>query len=106
MGDVLEKLGRRFHVYLELLRLVRRDYLHFVTRFRDQAFEHFMEEMTHYERETSRGMKMDHFLDLYSQWLKTKDREVERQLRQVTEEMQQFDPNFGRDIFKDSGGLR
>ena len=98
VGDVLQKLGRYFQIYMELLRLVRRDYLHFVTRFRDQAFDKFMEELNHFESESSKKTKMDHFLDIYSQWLRTKDPRLEFELRRILQEVRKFDPEFGKGI--------
>jgi len=102
VGDVLHKLGRYFHIYSELLRLVRRDYLHFVTRFRDQAFDRFMEELGHYESEASKKNKMDHFLDLYSQWLKGKDPRLESEVRKALQDIRRFDPEFGKGLFNES----
>jgi hypothetical protein len=102
VGDVLQKLGRHFDLYSELLRMVRRDYLHFVTRFRDQAFDRFVEELGRYEQESTKRSQMDHFLDLYSQWLKTKDPQLEAEVRRLLQGLRRFDPEFGRGIFNDS----
>ena len=99
VGDVLEKLARHFDVYAELLRNVRRDYLHFVTRFRDRAFERFVDDFSRYEKEALKKTKIDHFLELYSQWLKTKNSELEKQIHQVLEEIRRWDPEFGKGVF-------
>ena len=99
VGEVLEKLGRHFNIYLDLLRVVRRDYLHFVTRFRDQAFDRFLEELNHYERESSKKIKTDHFLDIYSQWLKTKDPSLEPEIHRLLQELRQIDADFGKGVF-------
>lgn len=101
VGEVLQKLGRNFHLYWELLKFVRRDYLHFVTRFRDQAFDRFLEELGRYERETVKKSRMDQFLDFYSHWLKTKDLETGAEARRILEEIRRFDPDFGKGIFGD-----
>lgn len=103
VGEVLHKLSRYFDVYLELLRLIRRDYLHFITRFRDQAFDRFIHELSSYEEESVKREKIDHFLDLYSQWLKTKDPKMQQAVRRVLEEVRRIDPEFGKEIL-DSGG--
>ena len=99
VGDVLQKLSRHFDVYAELLKMVRRDYLHFMTRFRDQAFDRFMEDLGRYERESNRRIKHDYFLDIYSQWLKTKDPRLEAEIRQILHDIRQFDPHFGKGVF-------
>ena len=99
VGDVLEKLARHFNLYSEVLRTVRRDYLHFVTRFRDEAFDRFLTELNRFEWESAKKQKMDHFLDLYSQWLKTKDPQLESQVQHTLQEIRKFDPDFGKGIF-------
>lgn len=96
VGDVLQKLSRYFHIYADLLRVVRRDYFHFVTRFRDQAFDRFIEELNRFEHESVKRAKVDHFLDLYSDWLKTRDPQVELRLREALQALRQFDPEFGK----------
>lgn len=99
IGEVLQKLSRHFPLYWELLKFVRRDYFHFITRFRDQAFEQFMQQLSHYEKESEKRIKLDRFLDLYSAWLKTKHPELEQKARQTLEELRKFDPDFGKGIF-------
>lgn len=102
VGDVLEKLGRYFDVYSEVLRTVRRDYLHFVTRFRDEVFDHFLQELNRFEWESAKRERLDQFLDLYSQWLKTKNPELESQVHRTLQEIRKFDPEFGKGIFNAS----
>lgn len=96
VGDVLEKLARHFDIYSELLRTVRRDYLHFVTTFRDQVFNRFMQDMTRYEREAIKKTKIDHFLDLYSQWLRTKDPHLHSETHRLLRELREMEPDFGK----------
>lgn len=99
VGDVLSKLARYFDVYSHLLRAVRRDYLHFVTRFRDQAFDRFLQELDRYEHESVKRTRMDHFLDLYGQWLKTRDPHVKSEIERMLNEIRRNDPDFGRGAF-------
>ena len=99
VGDVLHKLSRHFDVYSDLLRTVRRDYLHFVTRFRDQAFDRFIQELGHFEIESQKQSKMDRFLDLYSEWLATKDPAKEAEIRGLLHEIRRVEPDFGKGIF-------
>lgn len=96
VGDVLLKLARYFGPYSELLRTVRRDYLHFVTRFRDQAFDRFLQELGRYEQESVKRDQMDRFLDLYNEWLKTKSPQAEAEIYRLLQELRKFDPEFGR----------
>lgn len=99
VGEVLIKLARYFDTYSSLLRSVRRDYLHFVTRFRDQAFDHFMQELGRYEQESSKRVQMDYFLDLYSQWLRSHDPHCRFEMLRALGELRKNDPNFGRGVF-------
>lgn len=101
VGDVLQKLGRHFNLYWQILRMVRKDYLHFVTRFRDQAFERFIIDVNRYESESYRQSQTDHFLDLYSGWIKTKNPHLESELRRILGEIRQFDPEFGKGTLGD-----
>ncbi len=97
VGDVLEKLSRYFDAYQELLRTVRREYFDFVTNFRDQVFHHFMGEFRQYEVEHQKKSKMDQFLDLYAQWLETKNPVLERKITALVGELKNLDPAFGFD---------
>lgn len=106
IGDVLEKLARHFDVYSEILKTVRRDYLHFVTRFRDHAFDRFMEDFNHYEHESKKRVQIDHFLDLYSQWMRSKDPALQSQLEQVLRELRQWEPEFGKRLFGEVGKIQ
>ena len=99
VGDVLQKLARYFDIYSELLRTVRRDYFHFVTRFRDQAFDRFMDELNRYEHEATKRATMDYFLDLYSEWLKTKDAILRARVDEALLQIRKFDPDFGKGVF-------
>ena len=102
VGDVLLKLARHFDIYSSVLRTVRRDYLHFVTRFRDQAFDRFMQELNQYESESVRRAQMDHFLDLYSQWLRHRDPQMKSEMQRMLSELRRCDPDFGRGVFDES----
>ena len=101
VGDVLSKLARYFDIYSNVLRAVRRDYLHFVTRFRDQAFDRFMQELSRYEKESVKRLKMDHFLDLYNQWLRSRDQHVRIEINRLLDEIRVIDPEFGRKLFNE-----
>lgn len=102
VGDVLHKLARYFDIYSGLLRAVRRDYLHFVTRFRDQAFERFLHDLTQYEQESTLRNRTDHFLDLYSQWKKTQDPTIRAELGRTIEEIRRYDATFGKGLFDEN----
>lgn len=97
VGEVLEKLAHYFESYQDMLRDVRREYFHFLNNFRDQAFHQFLKEVQHYESEITKKSKMDQFLDLYGEWLRTKNVKVRARLIQITSEIKALDPDFGFD---------
>ncbi len=92
--DVLLKLSHYFEAYQSLLRLVKRDYFDFVHSFRDQAFSHFVREINQFEKRSDANKSMDQFLDLYSEWLRTRNPELELKIRQVVEDLKRLDPRF------------
>ncbi len=94
VGEVLEKLSQYFEAYQKLLKHARREYFHFLNNFRDQAFSNFMDQVNHYEDDFKKKSRMDHFLELYAKWLKTKDPRVEKEMMAVASELKKIDPNF------------
>lgn len=104
VGEVLEKLSRSFESYQNLLKAVRREYFNFVTGFRDQAFSHFMHDLTRYENEVHRQEEMDRLLDLYLDWTKTKNPETKNRIEKLVERIKLMDRHFRFDF--DRGGYR
>ncbi|MBU3760069.1 MAG: hypothetical protein FGM27_09125 [Candidatus Omnitrophica bacterium] len=94
VGDVLGKLAQYFDQYQEVLKRVRREYFHFVTSFKDQAFNQFLGEIRNYENGFLKKSKMDRFLDLYGRWLETKNPFLVREIREIAGELQAMDPQF------------
>ena len=94
LGDVLDKLSRYFDAYQGMLKTVRRDYFDFVTNFKDQAFRSFMKQLDGYESEFNVKGKIDRFLDLYGQWLETKNPEIGKSITEIVSEIQRLDPGF------------
>ena len=105
VGEVLEKLSNYFEAYQDLLKLVRREYFGFLNSFRDQAFHHFMGQVKNFEHEYQHKHKMDHFLDLYSRWLASKDPSLERPIREVAEDLKRLDPQFRFDVDREMHGF-
>lgn len=108
VGDVLTKLSRYFEVYQETLHHMKGSYFHFVNQFRDQVFTHFWGEVKDYEKEFQKKNCMDKFLDLYGQWLRTKNPDLVQPIREAVENIRILDPRFNFDpntkLFPDQGG--
>lgn len=98
VGEVLEKIGKYFDAYQALLKMVRREYFTFVTNFRDSAFQHFMSQVDSYEGEFQKKIKMDRFLELYAQWLESKNPSLEKPLSELVAEIKKLDSEFNFDV--------
>ncbi len=107
VGEVLEKIARYYDLYQELLKSVRREYFNFMNGFRDQAFSHFLKEMRQFENEMTKQQKIDLLLDLYGEWLKTKNPEIEIRIREIANRIHEIDPNFQFNLNReiDDGGI-
>ena len=103
VGEVLEKLANYFESYQEMLKAVRREYFSFVNGFRDQAFHHFMKELNSYEAAFKKKNRMDQFLDLYGEWLETKNPELQAKIAGLVSELKILDPGFHFDLRRDLG---
>jgi hypothetical protein len=100
VGEVLQKLARYFESYQALLKQVRREYFGFMNSFRDQAFNHFMTEVTSYEKESEKRRKLDEFLDLYARWMQTRQNGLDSELLRRVEELKKLDNAFTFDLNK------
>ncbi|MBI3314305.1 MAG: hypothetical protein HYZ83_08735 [Candidatus Omnitrophica bacterium] len=101
VGEVLQKISKYFDAYQHLLRNVRRDYFNFLNSFRDQVFQHFMTEVSKYEKNFAKKSKLDHFLELYAQWIAQKNPDLKMQILALARELSQLDPEFKFDPAKD-----
>ena len=106
VGEVLEKMAHYFEAYQELLKLVRREYFHFVNNFRDQAFNHFLNQLIIYESYFLTKDKMCRFLELYARWLETKNPGLENDILQVVTELKRLDPGFRFDAENEFRGRK
>ncbi|MCM8774933.1 MAG: hypothetical protein NC930_01045 [Candidatus Omnitrophica bacterium] len=100
VGEVLEKLAHYFENYQRMLKEVRREYFQFLNSFRDQAFHYFLKEIQQYENDISKKVKLDRFLDLYGNWLETKNPELKTEIISLVTELRRLDPNFTFDTIQ------
>jgi len=83
---------------------IRRDYFHFVNSFRDHAFDQFVGQMRQYENKTQCKEKMDHFLDLYAQWMESRNPILANEIMCLMVEIKELDPEFHFKFDNDFGG--
>jgi len=100
VGEVLGKIAGQFDVYRNMLSGVKEDYFKFIECFREQAFQHFLVKLSHYEKDHLKDIKMEKFLEVYQHWLNAKAPALKAQIVQLTRELRQLDPQFCFDITK------
>jgi hypothetical protein len=100
VGEVLSKIAGQFDVYRHILADVKEDYFKFIECFREQAFQHFLIEISSYEKDHLRDLKMEQFLEIYQRWLSTKSPELKNTILQLVQELRQLDPQFNFDVTK------
>lgn len=105
VGEVLEKISRYFDLYQELLKKVRSEYFSYMNSFRDQAFTHFMKEMRRFETEMTKQQKIDLLLDLYGEWLKTRNPELKIRIKELADRIHEVEPGFHFEINSEDGGM-
>jgi len=100
VGEVLGKIAGQFDVYRSILANVKEDYFKFIECFREQAFQHFLMEMSSYEKDHLRNIKMEQFLEAYQRWLSAKSPELKNVILDLAQEMSRLDPQFNFDVTK------
>lgn len=99
IGSVLEKLAHGFERYQTILHVARKEFFHFANRFRDESFRQFCDDISRYEREENTNQAIDHFLDSYAEWIRTKDRNAESKLMDSARKLQAINPDFTFNFF-------
>lgn len=100
VGEVLGKISENIDLYRRILLGVKEDYFRFIDCFRDQAFQRFTQQLSSYEREHRREMKLDQFLESYQRWLATHDGSSRNRVLQLAQELKTLDPRFHFDLSK------
>lgn len=100
VGEVLGKIAGRFDIYKHLLHDVKVDYFKFIECFREQAFRQFHQQLSDYEKEHFRELKMEQFLEVYQQWLATRKPELKARILSLVCELSKIDPQFRFDVKK------
>ena len=103
VGEVLGKIAGQFDVYRHILSNVKEDYFKFIECFREQAFQHFLVNLSGYEKTHLRDIKMEQFLEAYQRWLTTKAPEMKKKILPLVQELSQLDPQFRFDVSKLNG---
>lgn len=94
ISEVLEKLSKGFEQYVEILSYMRGEYFNILERLSSGEVYHLERSMD--KAETSRQLKelQDQFLDLYSDYQKSKDPVLRAQLKELARKIQKLDESF------------
>jgi len=94
IANVLEKVAADFKYYQRILELVREDYFTFVTTFREKHFNHFLTEVSLYEKENFYDIKMDEFLSAFYEWNETQNDAMRAKASQLADDLKRMNPQF------------
>ncbi|MBI4394744.1 MAG: hypothetical protein HY583_00960 [Candidatus Omnitrophica bacterium] len=98
IGSVLEKLAQSFERYKTILRFARKEFFHFSNQFHDESFKQFCAEINRYEHEMKAHDAMDRFLDLYTEWIRTRDFSIRAELEEYAKVLKALDPRFSFEL--------
>ncbi len=96
--EVLEKLSRGFEKYVEILSHMRGEYFNILDRLGEGDIYHLERAIDRYTEDAELKKLQDEFLDLYSEWMRTKDAAVGERLRRVVQRIQAIDESFRFDM--------
>ena len=101
---VLRKLSYGLDKYLTLLQYMRKEYLNLQKSITQGEKYHLQKLLKSIENKDYIRQKRDEFLDLYSQWLKTKRASLIVPINRIIEELKEMDPEFQFEILKRPSG--
>jgi len=93
-GAVLEKLAAGFEKYQSILVNVREDYFSLIDTAQEGGFSGFIAGMKAFEEKLLLREKEDAFLDVYSQWLKSRDVALQTKMCNLAKELEIINPEF------------
>jgi hypothetical protein len=94
IGSVLEKLAYDFNRYQAVLHFARKEFFHFASRFRDESFQKFCDDVKQYEDQEKFNRAIDQFLDSYAEWIRTKNANARFKLIDCARKLQAIKPEF------------
>ena len=94
IGSVLEKLANGFEQYQTILKHVRKDFFDFSNHFHDEPFRKFCQDLNRYEKEEYVHEARDRFLDIYAEWLRTRNETIRGRMLEQAKRLKELDPHF------------
>ena len=94
ISEVLEKLSRGFEQYVDILSYMRGEYFNILERLSSGDVYHLERAIDRAESDRELRELQDQFLDLYSDYMKSKQPELKEQLRELARKIQKLDESF------------
>jgi len=94
VSDVLEKLSLGFDKYTKILSHLRGEYFNLVEALSQGEVYHLERSVDKEGAKTEARQKIDEFLDVYSEWMKTGTDEARERMGNVIAEIRALDPEF------------
>jgi hypothetical protein len=98
ISEVLEKLSRGFEQYVQILSHMRGEYFNILEKLGSGEVYHLERSIDRFTSNQELKALQDEFLDLYSEYMKTKDPLLEAQIRKLAKRIQRIDETFRFDI--------
>jgi hypothetical protein len=92
--EVLEKLSRGFEQYVQILSHMRGEYFNILERLSSGDVYHLERSIDRIESDRELHALQDQFLDLYSEYVKSKNPELKEKLRELVRKIQKLDESF------------
>jgi len=94
ISDVLEKLSRGFEQYVQILSHMRGEYFNILDRLGHGDIYHLERSIDRFASDKELKKMQDQFLDLYSEYVKTKAPDLKVKLTELAKKIQQIDESF------------
>jgi hypothetical protein len=94
ISEVLEKLSKGFEQYVQILSYMRGEYFNILDRLSSGDVYHLERSLDRMESDKELKALQDEFLDLYSDYVKSKDPALKEQLRELARKIQKLDETF------------
>jgi hypothetical protein len=92
--EILEKLSNGFERYVEILSHMRGEYFNILDRLSKGEVYHLERSIDPARASRELGTLQDEFLDVYSEYLRTKDQSLRPKVEQITARIRELDDSF------------
>jgi len=94
ISEVLEKLSRGFEQYVEILSHMRGEYFNILDRLSCGEVFHLERAIDTFTSDKELKQLQDKFLDMYSEYMKSKSPTLKQKLKQLVKKIQKLDESF------------